>query len=68
MSPNERIPLLCGYVFAVLAVVGVAGIFLTAASTGAVVLFVAGLVGVVAATASLVQAEQGAQRPASRPG
>lgn len=68
MNPNERLPLILGYVFAVLALLGIAGIFITSASTGAVVLFVLGLAGVVVATAALVQAEQGAQRPASRPG
>lgn len=63
MSPNERIPLLCGYLFAALSVLGAVGIFATAASTGAVVLFVAGLAGVVASTVALVQAEQSASRP-----
>lgn len=63
MNPTERLPLILGHVFAVLALLGAAGIFLTAASTGAVLLFVAGLVGVVASTAALVQAEQGVSRP-----
>lgn len=63
MSPSERLPLILGYVFAALAVLGVVGVFLTGASTGAVCLFVLGLVGVVAATAGLVQGEQGAGRP-----
>lgn len=63
MNPSERTPLMLGYLSALLAVLGVVGIFLTGASTGAVCLFVLGLVGVVAATAGLVQGEQGAGRP-----
>lgn len=68
MNPNERVPLTLGYLFAALAMVGAVAIFATAAATGAVVLFVAGMAGVVGATAALVGAERNAQRPASRPG
>lgn len=67
MTPNERTPLICGYLFAVLAVLGIAGIFTLGATTATVGLFVLGLVGVVASTAVLIQVENGA-RPASRTG
>lgn len=60
MNPNERVPLILGYLFFGVALVGIVGIFATAASTGAVVLFVLGLFGVAGATAGLVQAESGA--------
>lgn len=57
MNPNERTTLILGYACIVLAVLGAVGIFITAASTGAVCLFAAGLLGVVAATAGIVQAD-----------
>lgn len=68
MSPNERLPLILGYVCAALALLGAVAIFLTSASTGAVCVFVAGLAGVVLATVALVSVEQGARGPASRTG
>lgn len=68
MNPNERIPLILGHLFILLAGIGILGIFITGASTGAVVLFVAGLAGVVVATVALVEAEQCGQRPAGRSG
>lgn len=68
MNPNERIPLILGYLCAVLAVLGIAGIFVTSAGTAAVCVFTVGVAGVVASTAALVQAENAVQRPASRIG
>lgn len=66
ISPNERTPLILGYLCIVLAVLGVVGIFVTSAGTAAVCVFAVGVAGVVASTAALVQAENAVQRPASR--
>lgn len=68
MSARERAAMLCGYLAILLTGLGALAIFATAAAVPAVGLFVAGLLGVFGATVALVQAEQGAQRPASRTG
>lgn len=58
MNRTERAALLCGYLCAALAVLGVLAVAVTAASAPAVCLFVAGMVGVVASTVAIVDAEQ----------
>ena len=63
MTAAERKPLTFGYLSIIVALVGIVGLFVTAASTGAVVLFAAGLAGVVISTAALAGAES-----RSRPG
>ena len=68
MSPNERAPLACGYASIIMALLGILGLFTIGATTATVVLFVAGLLGVVASTAALVQAEDAPQRAARRLG
>lgn len=58
MSRAERISLLCGYLAAVLAMLGALAVVVLGATTPAVCLFVAGIAGVVASTAAIVDAEQ----------
>jgi hypothetical protein len=68
MNANERAPLACGYASIIVALFGILGLFTIGATTLTVAVFVVGLAGVVGATAALVQAENGTQRPASRTG
>lgn len=58
MTRTERIALLCGYLCAALVVFGALAVAVTSAATGAVCVFVAGMLGVVVATAAIVGAEQ----------
>lgn len=68
MNPSERMPLLCGHLSALLAVLGVLALAVLGASTVTVCLFVAGIFGVVGSTAALAQAENATQQPAHRTG
>lgn len=58
MNRTERIPLILGYLCAALAMLGALSVVVLGATTSAVCLFVAGLAGVVASTAAIVDAEQ----------
>lgn len=58
MNRTERISLLCGYLCAALAVLGVLAVVVLGATTVTVSLFVAGFAGVVASTVAVVDAEQ----------
>lgn len=58
MNRTERIPLLCGYLAATLAMLGALAVAVVGATTAPVCLFVAGIVGVAVSTAAIIDAEQ----------